>query len=133
MDNNQELMAQLQGLAPEVAAALKPTPFLMPEFTYDVVSKLKVPGVETMNGPVVMVFPNVGADLRIERLERAMGGGNVAHMMATLTVCIKSAPSTWYELPDGVKEPVLALGKLPDDVVLADLYLAFVEWQRSFR
>ena len=80
-----------------------------------------------------MRFPNVEDDLNIERKTRALGGGNVAHMLATLTTCIEGAPSSWYELREGKSVPELALPNLLDGVVLAQLYQAFIEWQRSFR
>lgn len=129
-----DLMSQISGMAPEVAASLADDhPFQQPEFSFEVSTGLKTPGAEKMNGTVVLKFPNLGDDLKVERLARALGGGNVAHMMATLAVCITKAPASWYELKTGETKPVLNLERLPDDAVLADLFLAFTEWQRSFR
>lgn len=127
-----DLLGQVSGLAPEVAAALDVV-FEQPEFTFEVKSKLKIPGAEQMNGPVIMKFPNTGDDLKIERVTRALGGSQYAHMLATIAVCTIKAPATWYELKEGTKTPVLNLERLPDDVVLADLFGAFLEWQRTFR
>lgn len=133
MSEHDDLMRELHGIAPDVSEALAPDLFEMPTFTFDVESKSKIPGAEKMNGKVVMKFPNTGDDLDIERRLRALGGGNMANMFATLYVCIVKAPPSWYELKEGAKVPSLSLSRLPDDAVLADLYLAFTEWQRSFR
>lgn len=133
MSEHDELMRELSGVAPDVAEVLAPDLFEMPTFTFEVESKSKIHGAEKMNGKVVMKFPNMGDDLDIERRLRALGGGSMANMYATLHTCIIKAPATWYELKAGSKTPTLNLSRLPDDAVLADLYLAFTDWQRSFR
>lgn len=126
------LLAEVSGLAPEVAASLD-VAFEQPEFTFEAKSTLKIPGAEQMNGTVVMKFPNTGDSLKIERVTRALGGSQYAHMLATLAVCIVRAPASWYELKEGQKAPMLNLERLPDDVVLADAFGAFLNWQRTFR
>lgn len=129
-----DILSQVSGLAPEVASGLADGhPFAQPEFTFEVSTNLKIPGAEKMNGTVVLRFPNMGDDLKIERMSRAMGGGNIAHMVSTLMACIVKAPPSWYELKPGEARPTLNLERLPDDNALADLFLAFSEWQRTFR
>ena len=126
------LLADVHGLEPEVAAALDVV-FEQPEFTFEAKSKLKIPGAQEMNGTVIMKFPNTGDNLKIERVSRALGGNQYAHMLATIAVCLVKAPASWYELKEGQKKPMLNLERLPDDVVLADLFAAFLDWQRTFR
>lgn len=136
MSEREDLATAISGMAPSLAESMASGDhlFRQPEFSFEVKSTLKIPGVDKMNGTVVMRFPNLGDDLEIERLTRIMGGGHVAHMTATLAVCITKAPASWYEVPEDIKKkPVLHLERLLDDSVLADLYAAFTQWQRSFR
>lgn len=130
-----DLMSTISGMSPETAAALNPDEALFspPVFSYVVESKLKIPGAEKMNGTVVLRFPNLNDDLMIERMTTALGGSSVARMTATLMTCITKAPASWYEMKPGAEKPALNLGRLLDDTVLADLYVAFLDWQRSFR
>jgi hypothetical protein len=134
-ENHDDLMAQVSGMAPEVAEAFNQQEalFAQPRFQYSVDTKSKIPGATKMNGTVSLKYPNFGEDLKIERATNLLGGGNLALMKATLLVCIERAPSTWYEFEEGASTPVLNLDRLPDDSVLADLYRAFTDWQRSFR
>lgn len=129
-----ELMSQVQGVAPDVAEKLS-TEYLFeaPEFSFEVKTTLKIPGAEKMNGLVVMKFPTAGDNLKISRIARALGANAMAEMHATLYVCITKAPASWYELAPDAKVPSLNLDRLPDDEALAALFLAFTEWQRSFR
>ena len=133
--SSQELMAAVSGLAPETAASFdgQGDIFTQPLFTFEVKSTSKLPNAAAMNGPVVLRYPNFGDDLRIERTHKALGGGNLNLMFATLAICIEKAPGSWWELQAGAREPVLNLERLKDREALADLYIAFSDWQRSFR
>jgi hypothetical protein len=133
--SSQELLAAVSGLAPEVAAGFdgQDEIFAQPHFDFVVKSTSKIPKAQAMNGTVVLRYPNFGDDLRIERMHKLLGGGNLNLMFATLAVCIESAPASWYELQPGAREPNLNLERLKDREALADLYIAFSDWQRSFR
>jgi hypothetical protein len=132
---SQDLLAAVSGLAPEAAAGFQGQDdiFAQPIFSFEVKSTSKLPGAQAMNGLVTMRYPNFGDDLKIERMHKILGGGNLNLMFATLAVCIERAPATWYELVDGAREPGLNLDRLKDREALADLYIAFSDWQRSFR
>ena len=128
-----QLMQDLSGMAPEYVDAVKPSIFDVPTFEFEVKTKLKIESAKAMDGKVTMRFPTVEDELAIERKTRGLGNGTVAHMLATLSTCITAAPASWYELQKDATKPTLALPNLIDGVVLGELYLAFVQWQRSFR
>jgi hypothetical protein len=133
--SSKELLASVTGLAPEIGASFggQDDIFDQPLFRFEVKSTSKLPGAQAMNGTVVMRYPNFGDDLKIERMQRILGGGNLNLMFATMAVCIEQAPAAWYELVEGNKEPSLNIERLKDREALADLYIAFSDWQRSFR
>lgn len=131
----QDLLASVSGLAPEAAAAFDASAalFQMPVQEFEVKSALKIPGADAMNGSVTLKFPTVGDDMRMERIQVAMGNRALAEVYATLAICITKAPASWYSIPDGAKVPVLNLERLPDTDALADLFLRFNKWRESFR
>jgi hypothetical protein len=130
-----DLLASVSGLAPEAAAAFEgnDTLFSMPVESFVVTSDLKHPDIDKMNGTVTLKFPNVGDDMRIERLTAALGNRNLAEVFATISVCCVKAPAGWYSLLKDGKTPILDLERLPDMEALADLYIRFNKWRGSFR
>lgn len=133
----QDLLRDVSGIAPSVAAEAQPMVdehlFTLPTQTFTVETTLKVPGAEAMNGEVTLKMPSVGDEMRIERVTAALGDRQLAEVIATLGVCIVKAPVAWYSIPKGATTPALHLERLPDLEALADLYLRFNQWRRSFR
>lgn len=116
------------GLDPSVPAALGSGDlFLLPRFTFD----FQCPFAPEYSGPVVVRFANVGDAVLIDRLVGQ--GGFFAEAVASMRVLIEQAPPAWWRLPDGAREPVLDLDRLPDVEGLLDLYRAYSLWRNSFR
>lgn len=90
------------------------------------------PAFPAYNGAVRMRYATVGDTLAIEAL--SLNGGRFAESIATLQVCIDSAPASWYRAP--AKEggtPVLDLSRILDAEALVDLYRAYSDWRSAFR
>lgn len=126
-----DLLREVGGMDPRAAEALS-TPddvFQVPRFTGRFVS----PAFPRLEGEVVIRFANVADTLEIERMVRVTGGGKFADAVSTLVVCVEKAPSTWYTLPLGAKEPVLQVERIPDVEALAALYREYSIWRSDFR
>ena len=121
------LVEQATKLDPR-ARALASDPFAsLPQFTHEFISKL----FPDMSGTVVISYPSMGDMLEIERL--AVRGRVYSEVMATLQVLTDKAPGSWYRIAPGDATPTLALGRLPHDPAIFDLYRAYSEWRDSFR
>lgn len=84
-----------------------------------------------LNGKVAIRYANVGDTLAIEAL--SLNGGRFAEAIATLQVCVETAPASWYRVSVGGGVPVLDLARIHDAEALVDLYQAYSAWRQSFR
>lgn len=122
-----EILEAASGFEPDARATLTAGEMIQPK-TFEGTFKSK--GWPEFNGPVVVRYPNMADMLRIESM--SLGGGQYAECFATFLVCVEKAPAAWYRMPEGAKEPVLNMGKLPPEDLL-DLWGDFLKWRRSFR
>lgn len=124
----EELLQAASGFAPGAKDLLTAGDMIQPKkFTGQFVS----PMWPEYGGQVVIRYPSMGDMLKIELL---VGGGGTYHeLYATLGVCVEKAPPTWYRLPPGAKEPVLAMENIQDSEGLVVLWREFLDWRRSFR
>ena len=121
------ILRQAAGLDPILAKVSDKDILQAPRFETDF-SSLAFP---SLSGKVALRYANVSDTLKIEAL--CLSGGPFAEAIATLQVCIESAPVSWYRALKEGGTPVLDLGRIQDAEALVELYRAYSDWRATFR
>jgi len=116
------ILREAAGLDPRLAKVGDKDILKAPRFE----SEFDSPGFPALSGKVTVRYANVGDTLAIEAL--SMGGGRFAEAIATLQVCVDSAPAS---KEGGI--PSLDLSTILDAESLVDLYQAYSAWRSAFR
>jgi hypothetical protein len=121
------ILREAAGLDPRLAKVGDKDILKAPRFE----SEFDSPGFPALSGKVTVRYANVGDTLAIEAL--SMGGGRFAEAIATLQVCVDSAPASWYRASKEGGIPSLDLSTILDAESLVDLYQAYSAWRSAFR